>query len=345
MKFTALIPACAVVVVTIFSEKAFAATLKRQSGPVDPKTDPDCTYYDTAYTETDDCTYFEEWWGIPHKDFVAWNPSVLDDCSGIKVGNSYCVEVTRKPTTTSSTNVPTPTGTPKPSPTQEGLIESCTTFYKAVKGDTCDKVVTKYGTFTATQFKEWNPAVGEDCSGIWAETYYCVGIPGTPTSPPTTSPTGAPKPSPTQEGLIESCTTFYKAVKGDTCDKIVSKYGTFTAADFFKWNPAVGSDCSGIWAETYYCVGIPGTPTLPPTTTPTGTPKPSPTQEGLIDTCTTFYKAVKDDDCTGIVRKFGTFTLAQFVKWNPAVGNDCSGLRGHSRHTHHSAPYHDYHNT
>lgn len=187
------------------------------------------------------------------------NPSVKDDCSGIKVGNSYCVEVTRKPTTTTSSTVssPVPTGPPKPSPTQVGLIESCTTFYFAVDDDTCDSIVEAYGTFTKEEFIAWNPAVQADCTHLWAKTYYCVGIPGTPTAPPssttTVAPTGAPKPSPTQAGLIESCINFYFAAKDDTCDSIVEKFGTFTYAQFVEWNPAVGNDCRKLWADTYYC--------------------------------------------------------------------------------------------
>ncbi|KAI0487065.1 hypothetical protein F4859DRAFT_510848 [Xylaria cf. heliscus] len=320
--------AAAAVAATAATATPTAPPVRRQNGPVDPSTDPDCTFYDTAYDSSNDCTYFEDWWGLSHADFVAWNPSVKNDCSGLVVGNSYCVEVTRKATTTTTTTA-TPTGSPKPSPTQEGLIDSCTTFYKAVTGDTCDKIVSKYGTFTKAQFISWNPAVLSDCSGIWAATYYCVGIPGTPTTPATNTPTGSPKPSPTQDGLIDSCTTFYKAVTGDTCDKIVSKYGTFTKAQFITWNPAVLSDCSGIWAATYYCVGIPGTPTTRPTTTTsttTGTPKPSPTQDGLISSCVRFYKAVSGDTCDKIVSKYGTFTKAQFITWNPAVGSDCTGL-------------------
>ncbi|RYO89763.1 hypothetical protein DL766_002650 [Monosporascus sp. MC13-8B] len=89
----------------------------------------------------------------------------------------------------------------------------------------------------------------DDCSGLWAKTYYCVGVPGTPTAPPTT-PTGNPKPSPTQDGLIDTCIRFYLAVAGDTCDKIVKAHGTFKFDQFLKWNPAVGKDCSGLWAKT-----------------------------------------------------------------------------------------------
>lgn len=200
-----------------------------------------------------------------------------------------------------------------------------------MSGDTCDKIVAKYGTFTFQDFLKWNPAVGSDCTGLWANTYYCVGIPGTPTSPPATTTTpGNSKPSPTQDGLAKDCTTFYKAVSGDTCDKIVNKYGTFTFQDFLKWNPAVGSDCSSLQAGTYYCVGVPGTPTQKPSTTsttkPTDPSKPNPTQDGLISSCNRFYKAKAGDTCAKIVDAYGTFTVATFIEWNPAVHSDCSGL-------------------
>ncbi|GAB1211881.1 hypothetical protein ATERTT37_001005 [Aspergillus terreus] len=275
---------------------------RRQDGPLDPGTASDCTYYDTALDSIYTCEYFEFNWGLSHEDFVSYNPSVLDDCSGIKVGNSYCVEVNNgqpRPTTTSST--PTSTATSKPSPTQDGLIDTCTAFYLAVAGDTCDKIV---------------------ANGIWAKTYYCVGVPGTPTGNPsttTTAPTGGP--SPTQDGIIATCSRFYQAVAGDTCDKIAARYGTFSTADFITWNPAVGEFCSGIQVGYYYCVGTPSTPTT--TTTPTG---PAPTQTGIIATCNNFYQAVSGDTCDKIVAKHGTFSLSQFLSWNPAVGSDCSGL-------------------
>jgi hypothetical protein len=195
----------------------------------------------------------------------------------------------------------------------------------AVAGDTCDKIVARYGTFTTAEFFLWNPAVGVDCSGLWAKTYYCVGIPSTPTTKPstTTTPTGGP--SPTQTGTISTCNNFYKAVSGDTCSKVVAKYGTFTLNQFLSWNPAVGADCSGLWLGYYYCMGVPDTPstTTITTTTPAG---PSPTQTGIISTCSRYHKAVAGDSCAGIVNQYGTFTLDQFLSWNSAVGADCSGL-------------------
>lgn len=50
----------------------FARGFRRQNGPIEPDTDPDCTYYDTAYSEGDDCAAFETWWDLSHADFVAW---------------------------------------------------------------------------------------------------------------------------------------------------------------------------------------------------------------------------------------------------------------------------------
>ncbi|KAF5259705.1 hypothetical protein FOXYS1_9670 [Fusarium oxysporum] len=314
-------------------------------GPTDTGIPSDCTYYDTWTDETADCKAWVEPWGITVKQFTEYNPTVKDDCSGIQVGHAYCVEVNfgsppedNPPKITTTKNAePEPTKDVKPSPTQDGLIESCTSFYMAKKGDTCNKIVAQYKTFDFDDFFKWNPAVGKDCSGIWANTWYCVGVPGTPTSPPTktiittTKPTGVPKPTQTQEGLIESCSSFHMAVRGDTCAKIVLKFGTFDFDTFYKWNPAVGKDCSGIWAAYYYCVGVPGTPTAKPSATtpkPTATggiETPSPIQEGLVKNCNKFHQIASTTTCSSI-ESYYKLPLSQFLLWNPAIGKDCTSL-------------------
>jgi hypothetical protein len=163
---------------------------------------------------------------------------------------------------------PTPTGIHKPSPTQSGLIDTCTDFYFAAANDRCDLIVAKYGTFTYDDFVRWNPAVGLTCDGIWARTYYCVGVPGTSTvrpsatlkvPTPTPAPTGNTRPSPVRDGMIETCSKYHFVVKDDTCDTLVEKYGTFSRTQFVGWNPSVGSDCKGLWLDTWFCVGVPGT--------------------------------------------------------------------------------------
>lgn len=66
------------------------------------------------------------------------------------------------------------------------------------------------------------------------------------------------------------------------------------------------------------------TPT--PTAAPTGVQTPSPVREGMVANCNKFHFVVKDETCSTLVQKYGTFTLAQFVSWNPSVGSGCGGL-------------------
>jgi hypothetical protein len=55
-----------------FTAFVSAGVAKRQSGPVDAGTDKDCSWYDQAYSSSDDCQHFEDYWGLSHEDFVAW---------------------------------------------------------------------------------------------------------------------------------------------------------------------------------------------------------------------------------------------------------------------------------
>lgn len=185
------------------------------------------------------------------------NPSVKSDCSGIRVGNSYCVQASQPPPSQ-------PTTCPNPVPIQSGLISSCTTLYKAVSGDTCLGIVARFGTFTRAQFLSWNPAVGSDCvPGPKIDMYYCVGIPNTPNKPTscdepkptstTTTGNGIATPTPTQLNMANNCNTFYLVKEGETCQQIAAKSG-ISEAQFKTWNPSVGSSCSGIWPNAYACV-------------------------------------------------------------------------------------------
>lgn len=126
-----------------------------------------------------------------------------------------------------------------------------------------------------------NPSVGQDCSKMSLGTYYCLstyvngvpagisgfvssvtttGITATTTinggvSSTSTTTTGISTPSPVQSGMIESYKSIYKVVSGDSCYDLVQAHG-ITLSDFYSWNPAVNSDCSGLQANVYVCVGI-----------------------------------------------------------------------------------------
>lgn len=81
--------------------------------------------------------------------------------------------------------------------------------------------------------------------------------------------------------------------KTDTCESIVSSEGFLTEDQFVEWNPAVGTDCSGIKLGYYYCIWN-GTAMPMPSTT---TVQPSPVQTGITSSCKAWYKASNGDDC------------------------------------------------
>ena len=124
-----------------------------------------------------------------------------------------------------------------------------------VSGDNCADNVADYG-ITMAQFRQWNEAMGANCNGLWAEYYYCVSIKGHEPPPPTVPPpTGPTAPAPTQTGIVKDCTDWYVVVSGDTCDKVVAKYGNLDLNLFRRWNPAIGANCAGLWLGNAYCVG------------------------------------------------------------------------------------------
>jgi hypothetical protein len=276
----------------------------------------------------DTCATFADWWGISLSDLKAYNPKLSCPSPDTTIpSQEWCVQMELPPATSTTAGGPDNTAAPAPSPTQENVTKDCQAWYKVVKGDGCQKVVDKYKTFTLAQFYNWNPDIGDDCSGLPLDTYVCVGVSGTPTAPLPSTTADPSKPSPTQDNVTTDCKAWYKVVKGDGCQKVVDKYKTFTLAQFYKWNPDVGTDCSGLPLDTYVCVGVTGTPTSAPVPSTTADPsKPSPTQDNVTKDCKAWYKVVKGDGCQKVVDKYKTFTLAQFYKWNPDVGTDCSGL-------------------
>ncbi|RDA85658.1 hypothetical protein CP532_4646 [Ophiocordyceps camponoti-leonardi (nom. inval.)] len=327
-----------------------------------------CAAHDSARSSDDDCAHFEAKWGLSHDDFVAlvsWNnfttggnspaddtypqnPSVKKDCSGIVVGQQYCVSRLQI--------LPRGKAVSAPQPTVDGITSDCVDFYKVNQGDTCNSVANSHGHFSTQDFIRWNPPVGAECLNLWLGYYYCVGVPGsqkpgtmpmaqgfrnssTPASPPQepspqespastptpTSPTQAsspqslPRPSPVQDGIINNCSAYYKAVTGDTCNGVVEKHGgTFTFADFRGWNPAVGTDCDRLLAGYYYCVGPQSSPPCSPN-------HPEPTQPGSVCWCKTWHYVVQGDVCDSVIRRYG-ISASSFHGWNPQVGWECRSL-------------------
>ncbi len=227
------------------------------------------------------------------------------------------------------------------------MTTSCDAFYYVVSGDGCVSIASSFG-ITLDQFYAWNPAVGSDCTSLWLSTYVCVGTLGqatvttkttassTTASSTTTTGNGISTPTPTQTGMVSNCNSFYYVVSGDSCPSIASQYG-ISLAQFYAWNPAVGSDCTSLWVNTYCCVGIVGqtaststsstssTSSTTSTTTGNGVSTPTPTQTGMVSNCDSFHYVASGDSCPSIASQYG-ISLAQFYAWNPAVGSDCTSL-------------------
>lgn len=142
------------------------------------------------------------------------------------------------------------------------MVDNCNRFHLVVSGDGCYDIAATYGV-DLDDFYAWNPAVDSSCTGLWLDYFVCVGVTTGGTPPPstlttsTTSPPsgGVPTPTPTQEGMVDNCDTFYLVESGDGCYDIAAEHG-IDLSDFYAWNPAVGDTCTGLWANYYVCVGV-----------------------------------------------------------------------------------------
>ncbi|KAJ0281888.1 hypothetical protein CBS470a_008049 [Colletotrichum nupharicola] len=276
--------------------------------------------------------------------FFAFNPSVKSDCSGMVIGTYYCTSTEpdgsppledddgqTTPSTTTGTS--STTGIATPSPVQSDMVSNCNKFYKVVSGDGCWAIADTNG-IPLEDFYSWNPAVKTDCTGLQADVYVCVGVSASQTLPPATTTTtaagGSPvTPTPTQEGMVGGCYIFYKVASGDGCWAIADAHG-IALDDFYSWNPAVKTDCTGLQADVYVCVGLAAAGAPQPTSSTTADASagatPSPVQEGMVTNCVKFHLVQSGDGCWAISDAQG-IALNDFYTWNPAVKTDCSGLQ------------------
>ncbi|KAF1936955.1 hypothetical protein EJ02DRAFT_427065 [Clathrospora elynae] len=117
---------------------------------------------------------------------------------------------------------------------------------------------------------------------------------------------------PKQPGMVANCNKFHWIANGVVCSQVIS-YQKITLADFVAWNPTIKDDCTGMWAEVNVCVGVIGGAT-------TTTPKPSSTTPG-----NGFHWVAKGVVCSQVT-SYQKISLADFVRWNPTVKDDCTGM-------------------
>ncbi|OAA69212.1 LysM domain protein [Akanthomyces lecanii RCEF 1005] len=180
-------------------------------------------------------------WGLDVATFQSLNPKAK--CPEVIGGEEYCVVGTKTTVTSELTTAPATTST-KPATTM--TTETTTT--------------TVPGNGIATPSPR---QTGSGCSGLWADTYACVSVIGyvpkpkpKPTSTkPTPTGNGILAPLPTQPGMTDGCNKSQFVNPGDTCAGVASR-GDVSLSGFLRWNPKVGGTCSGLWANSYACVGM-----------------------------------------------------------------------------------------
>ncbi|KAK6515170.1 hypothetical protein TWF506_007515 [Arthrobotrys conoides] len=271
-------------------------------------------------------------------DFIKWNPSLKaeDVCDQLIVpGTAYCVQVSAPPppppppsptSTTKDVPKPSPTvpgnGISTPSPIQAGMIKSCNKFHLVASGQTCEAITSKFSLSIAILYK-WNPAIGPQCTTMWANTYLCIGvIGGTPTAPSTTAPPADGTPSPIGPNTTKNCKKWAFIRSGDTCQSILDRNRDVksTVKDLVRWNPSVRADCSGLISQYFLCIVGPAAPPAP------ANPTPSPVQPGQVKNCKGWAYVKQGETCQDILKRHPKIKMAQLFAWNPAIGKDCSKM-------------------
>ncbi|KAM7185212.1 LysM domain containing protein [Naviculisporaceae sp. PSN 640] len=235
------------------------------------------------------------------EDFYAWNPTVQEDCSGLYIDHWVCVGI--EPQDGLTIEVPIPTETPSstsrpplviPTPPPEMQIPpfdptpfhgtpptNCRGYYQARENETCnDAVRDRDVPLTTADFFLWNPALNNDCNGLWAGYYYCVNARDQASDMPDVVTV---LPEPVLPGTAPDCVAWYQAIGEDECWMLPYMFGTFSLLDFVSWNTNVTAfsdgSCQGFQLNYWYCVAVPGTPTTrtAPFTMPGMTDGPEPT--------------------------------------------------------------------
>ncbi|KAL8693835.1 MAG: hypothetical protein Q9224_003679 [Gallowayella concinna] len=308
---------------------------------------------------------------ITMDDFIFLNPSINSNCTNLLADESYCVQAVgdintysgragySSPTATQGSitgkynDLPdatyvSPTVSPTSIPLASGTRADCNDYFNGdvfqndIAGTNwnskCDLAAATFDV-NLLDFGTWNTGSSSshhlDC--------------------PANSGPGLG-----DEGASANCTEYANIKKGWTCQGILRTYG-LTIAQFFAYNPAVKSDCSGLWlgmslshsgcpiTESWltrnqgykYCVRAPGfeasttSGSATVTTSGVGNPAPSataPVQPGQPSNCNKWHtiKFTKTNglptagDSCATVENANFITHAQFRKWNPAVSEDCS---------------------
>ncbi|KAI9041497.1 LysM peptidoglycan-binding domain-containing protein [Aspergillus affinis] len=298
------------------------------TGPTLPGTASNCNRW-YKIKKGDGCDSVQKSFGISAKDFFAWNPDVSSDClKNFWVDNAYCVGVG-----------PVSSGSHSHSPSPSPITTSS------------DK------TSHPSSSSPWSPH--PSASG---PTSYTFNHPIT--SPPPLPPPPTETAWKTQAGQPKGCYRWHKVQYGETCRKIAIRYSLITLDEFIAWNPEAAVDCDNLFAGWQVCVGVSQPISFPtPITGPVDPPEPSPwtpstlrpftwpttlppnftlpgpytltamptsnVQVNTTKDCRAWYQIDYYETCQNVVNLFGTFSMQDFLAWNPTLGKDCKGIQNY----------------
>jgi hypothetical protein len=268
--------------------------------PIQTPVASNCNRYHKVASASTSCETIADYWGVKLADLKSWNPSLDSTCSNLKVGYHVCTGV-----------LPAPIMTP--------VAENCNRYHKVASSSTSCKTIAEYNEIKLSDFFKWNPSIpNPDCNNLVVNSYVCIGI----------------LPSPIQEPVAVNCNKYHQVASSTTNCGTIADYNNIRIADFFKWNPSITNPaCNNLWVKYYVCVGVPGavqaTPTDEPAPTPTnpgnGVATPSLVQPNMTKNCKSFHLAGDGTTCQRIA-EYRNISLANFYKWNPDVGSQCSNL-------------------
>lgn len=210
----------------------------------------DCQAYHLA-EENDSCrTVLATYTYITQEQFFEWNPALDGNCDGLWLGYYYCVA-----SFNSTSEVPLPTVTEQPTTsTAPGSVALCTAWYSTTPDDTCATILTMFGRFSQADFVSWNPSLNSACSNLQPSLYYCVAVPGTPstrTAAYTSTTTASSAPA-----LPTGCTSTWFVGADDTCAYVADVNG-LSLAEFVALNPQLDASASRCFLDSgsTVCVG------------------------------------------------------------------------------------------
>ncbi|KAL9474230.1 hypothetical protein ACSS6W_008610 [Trichoderma asperelloides] len=226
--------------------------------------------------------------------------------------------------------------------------------YMVHDGETCFSI-TRANNITYAQMLAWNSDLKPTCTNIkdFLNKNICISnpsgkftIPNNSRGATATISTQAPKPAPVLNTTNEKCGQFYKVAKGDDCSTIEAEFG-ISLKDFIFLNPEVGTNCTHLLLDYYYCVrpvgaistyiGYGGAQTNNTTWVELSmksvprrdimasfrTDKPMiPMANGTRRDCILYFWLEDDNtDCLGWSYQAET-SLEEFMLWNPSLRED-----------------------